>query len=186
MRSGASFSLHSEDSKTGMLLFLAAEGMFFTGFLGACLVLRKIDADWTLDSSALHFAPGLTCLLLLIFSCAAYAFALRCAYAGRRNQAKNAWSLALLAAVTFLFLQSREIYLLWSVKNLLPSKHLFMAAFYGAVFLHGLHVAAGAFFLGKLQLKAASLAAFETLAPYWFFLAASGTAFFSFFYLLNY
>ncbi len=118
-----------ENRKIGMLLFIVSEVMFFTGFAGAYMVLRKTAVQWPAAADYLNL-PSMAAGILILFVSAFFA-------------RKGKYPAAALAAVLFLAAQAWVCYNLVTVKNLHPSSNLWAAFFFTLTGLHALHVLGG-------------------------------------------
>jgi cytochrome c oxidase subunit III len=161
--------------KLGMWLFLASEVMFFTGLLGAYLVLRAGQARWPHPGEELNIPAGAINTLILLTSSMTMALAVGAAH--QRNVAKLRGGLLLtvILGCAFLGVKGWE----YSVKfthGHAPGNGIFFDCYFMLTGLHGLHVLIGVlanlWFLG-LTVKRDFLAAqghrVELSGLYWHF-----------------
>lgn len=149
-----------ENKKSGMLLFLAAEIMFFTGFIGAIVVLRRTVAVWPEVSKILNLPLEISSAAFLSVSSVLYALNFK---TGRKSMLWLVWFLGVL------FLAFR----FFAVRNFQPSADLFSAFFFMVSCIHGFHVLAGVFCLAWFLKASKPVATLESFGLYWHFLALS-------------
>lgn len=171
MASETAGNLGLTNKKIGMLIFLASEIMFFTGLLGAYMVLRHTAKTWPRVSELVNFHLAFFSTALLISSSFIFMSGLKRAQDADIQGAKKAWKLVSVIGVLFLELQFLAWRELASVKNIRFSTNLFGAWFYALNALHAFHLAAGIFCLIWFMSKSKSLDSFEALGLYWHFVS---------------
>ena len=129
-------------SKLGMWLFLASEVMFFTGLLGAYIVLRAGMDHWPLPGEELSIPLAAFNTFVLLSS--SMTMALSVAAVHRRDlRALRRFLLAtLLLGCLFLSVKGYE-YSLKFAHGHLPGTALYWDCYFTLTGLHGLHVLAG-------------------------------------------
>ncbi len=151
-------------ARVGVLVFLATEVMFFAGLFSAWIVLaprRQAELD-------LPLALAMTALLLSSSACLHVALAAR---AENRPRSLCFGFAALLFGLLFLAAMAWEWGALLAGGSR-PSTDLWWACFYVLTGVHGLHVAAGAIWIGCgwfAQARGGGGRALELAAPYWHF-----------------
>jgi heme/copper-type cytochrome/quinol oxidase subunit 3 len=136
--------------KTGMWIFLATDGMSFSGFLLAYAVLR---ATKTWPSPLDHLGIDLSGLATFILVCSSVSmvFAIdACKQKNKNGQQK--WLLAtILGGIFFLGIQAYEYTHLahqgLTLTNFVKGNNLFGSTFYMITGFHGLHVLSGVIYL---------------------------------------
>lgn len=176
-------NLGLENKKVGMLIFLASEVMFFTGLLGAYVVLRR-TAVWPDVSSVLNLPLGFLNTAILFASSVFFQNGVGQSYSGNDRSAKLNWTAALFLGALFLGIQSFEYHTLWSVKNIHFTGGLFGACFYIMTAAHAAHLLAGIFCLALFLLFSKKTATFEALGLYWHFVGAVWLVLFAVLYLI--
>ncbi|MBI3321310.1 MAG: heme-copper oxidase subunit III [Candidatus Omnitrophica bacterium] len=133
------------NGKLGMWVFLASEVMFFTGLIGAYLVLRLGHPHWPGPEGHLSVPLGTTNTLLLIGSSVTIVLALSASQRGAIARAR--WwllSTALLGS-GFLVIKGFE-YAAKFAHHIVPSTNVFWSCYYVLTAFHGLHVLGGIVF----------------------------------------
>ena len=133
------------NGKLGMWVFLASEVMFFTGLIGAYVVLRMSHPHWPGPEGHLSVPLGTTNTLLLIGSSVTIVLAL--AASNRKAiPAARGWLLAtILLGSGFLCIKGIEYFAKFS-HHILPSTNVFWSCYYTLTGFHGLHVLGGIVF----------------------------------------
>jgi cytochrome c oxidase subunit III len=128
--------------KFAIWLFLATEVMFFTGLIGAYLVLRIGAATW--PDPADRLAVNITALntFFLIVSSATMVKAVEMAMKGDRGGLLKWLGLTILIGATFVGIQVYEYRELIHHGNT-PDVDIFWSTFYAMTGFHGLHVTVG-------------------------------------------
>jgi heme/copper-type cytochrome/quinol oxidase subunit 3 len=155
VRAGAPPYEGVELGKFAMWLFLASEVMFFTGLIGAYIVLRNASPDWPDPTQELNIP--LTALNTFLLICSSVTM-VRALYAAMNHDASG-FRTNLLATIIvgsiFLGVQAYE----WNAllhHGLTPQGSLFGATFYTLTGFHGLHVLGGVITLVILFLRSQS------------------------------
>ena len=131
--------------KLGMWLFLASEIMFFTGLLGAYIVLRFSHPSWPGPEGHLSVPIGTMNTLFLIGSSVTIVLALAASQAGALPRAR--WWLAVTIALGCLFLTVKGFeYAAKFAHHILPSTNVFWSCYFALTGLHALHVLGGIIF----------------------------------------
>lgn len=151
----------------GMILFLAAETMFFAGLISAYLVFRSGTTEWPpvgqprlpVEQTAFN-----TALLLLS------GFMLAGAILRRESARLLALRLSLVLGAAFVVFQGREWIRLIGY-GLTATSSLYGSFFYLIVGAHAVHAVAGLLLLGWVMARARARRSVELAAPaiYWFF-----------------
>ncbi len=126
----------------GTWLFLASEVMFFTGLLGACLVLRSASAEWPVDGSLLNRPVASIATGLLLLSSFLISRAVAADRTGHADRRRLFVLMALAAGGLFMALQG------WEVQELITAgfsmrSSLFASSFLLLMTVHALHILAG-------------------------------------------
>src|SRR3989338_5525201 len=131
--------------KLGMWLFLASEIMFFTGLLGAYIVLRFSHPSWPGPEGHLSVPIGTMNTLFLIGSSVTIVLALAASQAGALPRAR--WWLMATIALGCLFLVVKGFeYAAKFAHHILPSTNVFWSCYFALTGLHALHVLGGIIF----------------------------------------
>jgi len=161
--------------KVGMWVFLCSEVMFFTGLIGAYIVLRFASPTWPAPGQTLNI--WLTALNTFILICSSLTMvkALASVREGDIRKLKLFLSMTLLFGAIFLSIQFYEYRHLLH-KGFNPHVSLFGSVFYTTTGFHGFHVFCGvvcmAFVTGKAFLGKYTPAhhqGVETIGLYWHF-----------------
>jgi heme/copper-type cytochrome/quinol oxidase subunit 3 len=131
--------------KFGMWLFLTSEVMFFSGIIGAYLVLRLSDpAGFSEQAHHLNWVPAAINTIVLISSSLTMALAIHWAQEGRVASVKLNLLITILCGLIFMGIKAIEYNAKFShVPPITPSTHVFWASYFTATGLHGVHVVAG-------------------------------------------
>ncbi len=176
--------------KLGMWLFLASEVMFFTGVIGAYLVIRQAAPDWPDASKVLNIPLTALNTFILIMSSGTMVLAHAAATRGdQKALVQRLLATAGLGAI-FLSIQAHE----WSEllhHGLTTSSSLLGSCFYTMTGFHGAHVAGGVvtlvFVLQKAmrgKYSAANYHGVENAGLYWHFVDVVWIMLFTILYLL--
>ena len=178
------------NARLGMLVFLGAEAMFFTGLIGAFLVFRLGSLTWPpAGQPRLPVAvTGVNTVILLLSGYTMYR-ALRAIREGnRRGLAGGLLATALLGAV-FLGVQGVEWVRLIRF-GLTLSTGTYGATFYTLIGTHGLHVLGAVLWLlvmlvgaTRNRFSAARHVALELCGMYWYFVVGLWPILFALVYL---
>ena len=133
------------NGKLGMWVFLASEVMFFTGLIGAYLVLRMGHPAWPGSEGRLNVWIGTTNTLVLICSSTTIVLALAAAGRGALGAARG-WLLATVGLGSlFLVIKGFEYAAKFS-HHILPSTNVFWSCYFVLTGFHALHVLGGIVF----------------------------------------
>lgn len=178
------------NARLGMLVFLGAEGMFFTGLIGAFLVLRLGSAAWPPPGQP-RLPLGVTWINTGILLLSAYTMrrALVAIRAGdQRGLVAGLQATALLGA-TFLGVQGSE-WLRLVRFGLTLSSGTYGATFYTLIGCHGLHVTGAVVWVlivlataRRQRFSARSHVGVEVCGMYWTFVVALWPILFALVYL---
>jgi heme/copper-type cytochrome/quinol oxidase subunit 3 len=145
--------------KIGMWLFLATDGMSFSGFLISYGVLRS-SREWPNPSVALG-GVGLSGFMTFLLICSSVSMVLAIDNCKRRNrQGMLNWLLAtIVGGAAFLGIQAYEYYHLSHAMGMTFSSYahgdaLFSSTFYAITGFHGLHVLSGVIYLIVMYIHA--------------------------------
>lgn len=144
------------NGKIATWLFLGSEVMFFTGLIGAYIVLRFGQTTWV-DPSSHEFplAIPLTAAntFLLICSSVTLVWGLQSIQQGKRAKGNLGLLLTTLFGACFVGVQAFEYYSLWNGMHhppFRPNSDLFGSCFYVMTGFHGFHVLVGVIALAVL------------------------------------
>jgi heme/copper-type cytochrome/quinol oxidase subunit 3 len=138
--------------RTGVLLFLATEVMFFAGLVSAAIVLRAADPGWRAASERLEIGPAVAGTVLLLASSLVVALAARRARrAGAAGPLRAGLVVAALLGAAFLALQAFE-YRALLAEGVDWRSGVFGSTFWTLTAVHGLHVLAGVAWLALVAL----------------------------------
>jgi len=132
-----------ENRKLGMWLFLASEVMFFTGLIGAYIVLRQAQPSWPHPASVLNIPLTAVNTFILICSSATLVKGLDSAKMGDKEGMQVGLFLTFLLGALFLSVQAHEYHELIHIKHFTPSSSIFGSCFFTLTGFHGMHVLAG-------------------------------------------
>ena len=130
-----------------MWLFLASEVMFFTGLLGAYLVLRMGHPSWPGPEGHLSVPMGTMNTLLLIGSSVTIVLALAASQRGALGAAKMWLLVTMLLGTLFLCVKGTE-YAAKFEHHIGPSTNVFWSCYFVLTGFHALHVIGGIVFNG--------------------------------------
>jgi len=145
------------NGKLGMWVFLASEVMFFTGLIGAYIVLRLGHPAWPGHEGHLSVPIGTCNTLLLIGSSVTIVLALAAsqrlpaptdvgAQAGSAARALRGWLVAtILLGAGFLIIKGTE-YAAKFAHHLFPNTNVFWSCYFTLTAFHALHVLGGIIF----------------------------------------
>jgi heme/copper-type cytochrome/quinol oxidase subunit 3 len=133
------------NGKLGMWLFLASEVMFFTGLIGAYLVLRMGHPSW--PGSEGHMSVPIGTINTLILICSSTAIVLSLAASARGSvRATQGWLLVTIGlGSTFLIVKGFEYAAKFS-HHIVPSTNVFWSCYFVLTGFHALHVLGGIIF----------------------------------------
>ena len=125
-----------------MWVFLASEVMFFTGLIGAFVVLRMGHPAWPGSEGHLSVPMGTLNTLILISSSVTIVLSLAASQCGAMPAAKG-WLLATAAlGSSFLGIKALEYSAKFS-HHILPSTNVFWSCYFALTGFHALHVFGG-------------------------------------------
>ena len=128
-----------------MWVFLASEIMFFTGLIGAYIVLRMGHPHWPGPEGHLSVLMGTINTLVLICSSTTIVLALAASQRGD-TRALRGWLFAtILLGSLFLVIKGTE-YSAKLTHHIIPSTTIFWACYYTLTGFHALHVLGGILF----------------------------------------
>jgi len=133
------------NGKLGMWIFLASEVMFFTGLIGAYIVLRLSHPAWPGSEGHLIVHIGTINTLVLICSSTTIVMALAAAHRGA-TPAVRWWLLATIGlGALFLTIKGFEYAAKFS-HHIVPSTNIFWSCYFVLTGFHALHVLGGIVF----------------------------------------
>ena len=133
------------NGKLGMWVFLASEVMFFTGLIGAYIVLRLSHPHWPGAEGHLSVLLGTLNTFLLIGSSMTIVMALAASQRAAR-WALRGWLLATIGLGSlFLVIKGIE-YSAKLTHHILPSTNIFWSCYFTLTGFHALHVLGGIVF----------------------------------------
>ena len=133
------------NGKLGMWVFLASEVMFFTGLIGAYIVLRMSNPAWPGSAGHLNVWIGACNTLILICSSTTIVLALAASQRGE-TPALRRWLLATIALGSlFLVIKGYEYSAKFS-HDIFPSTNVFWSCYFALTGFHALHVLGGILF----------------------------------------
>ena len=145
------------NGKLGMWLFLASEVMFFTGLIGAYIVLRMGNPAWPGPEGHLSVPMGTLNTLILISSSVTIVLSLAASHRDAMPAARG-WLLAtILLGSSFLGIKGME-YSAKFAHHIFPSTTIFWSCYFTLTGFHALHVLGGIVFnlwvLGRMADRA--------------------------------
>ena len=163
--------------------------MFFTGLIGAYIILRNATPDWPMPADRLSL--GLTAFMtfLLIISSMTLVLSLSAIQRGAQARFKLFLGLTVLLGAAFVGLQAYE----WShfLAHSTPGTDMFWGVFYTLTGFHGAHVTIGVIALVVIYVKALRGAysaerygAVEMTGLYWHFVDLVWIILFTIIYLI--
>ena len=194
MAFGTVLNLQISNGKIAMWLFLASEVMFFTGLIGAYIILRAGQSTWA-DPTALDYplAIGLTAFNTFLLICSSVIFVWGLQNYQQNEIAKGNLGMLLttLIGAVFVGVQCYEYYELIVHKGMTPDKDIMASCFYAMTSFHGLHVLMGVVALAVLTVKgymghfnANNYALVELTGLYWHFVDLVWIILFAIVYLI--
>ena len=191
MAHGSVLQLGIPNGKIAMWLFLGSEVMFFTGLIGAYIVLRFGNAGWPNPAVSLNVPLTALNTFLLICSSVTLVWGLQ-SYQMKQYAKGNLGLLATtLIGALFVGIQAYEYYELSMHYGLVPSKSLFASCFYVMTGFHGAHVAVGVLAMAVVTIKGYlghfdenHYAAIELTGLYWHFVDLVWIILFAIVYLM--
>jgi heme/copper-type cytochrome/quinol oxidase subunit 3 len=194
MAHGSVLQLGISNGKIGMWLFLGSEVMFFTGLIGAYIILRFGQVTWadpTGEGYPLNIPLTAANTFLLICSSVTLVWALQSIQAGKRGLGNLGLLLTTVFGAVFVGVQGVEYYELYTHRGMSPSSDLFGSCFYTMTGFHGMHVAVGVIAMGVLtamgfagKFDEENYAAVEMTGLYWHFVDLVWIILFAIVYLM--
>jgi heme/copper-type cytochrome/quinol oxidase subunit 3 len=142
----------SSDTRTGipngklaMWLFLASEVMFFTGLIGAYVVLKMGHPDWPGSDGHLNVWIGTVNTLILICSSTSIVLALAASNQGNLPGVRRWMLLTIVLGTLFLLIKGYEYSQKFS-HHIFPSTNVFWSAYFALTAFHAIHVIGGIVF----------------------------------------
>ena len=180
-----------ETRKLGMWFFLASEVMFFTGLIGAYIVLRQSTPDWPVPSSILNIPLTAVNTFILICSSATLVKGLASAQDGDKEGMQVGLFLTVLLGALFLAVQMHEYHELIHEKHFTPSSSIFGSCFFTLTGFHGAHVFIGVLCLIFVFIRSlrgyyspAEYRGIEIVGLYWHFVDLVWIILFTILYLI--
>ena len=133
------------NGKLGMWLFLASEVMFFTGLLGAYIVLRISNPHWPGSEGHLSVLMGTINTLVLICSSTTVVMALAAAEQQRLPAVRGWLGLTIALGALFLVIKGTEYAAKFS-HHIGPGTNIFWSCYFTLTGFHALHVLGGIIF----------------------------------------
>jgi heme/copper-type cytochrome/quinol oxidase subunit 3 len=133
------------NGKLGMWLFLASEVMFFTGLIGAYVVLRMSHPAWPGHEGHLSVPIGTINTLILICSSTSIVLALAAAERAAIGAVRGWLALTAVLGSVFLVVKGFEYAAKFS-HHILPSTNVFWSCYFALTGFHALHVLGGIVF----------------------------------------
>ena len=132
------------NGKLGMWVFLASEVMFFTGLIGAYIVLRSAPG-WPGPEGHLSVPIGTMNTLILIGSSVTIVLALAASLLEHIRAVQGWLLLTILLGSCFLVIKGFEYAAKFS-HHIFPSTNVFWSCYFALTGFHGLHVLGGIIF----------------------------------------
>lgn len=192
MAHGTVLQLGIPNGKIAIWLFLGSEVMFFTGLIGAYIVLRfgQPPGNWPQPQNTLNVPLTAFNTFLLICSSVTLVWGLQAIQAGQSKKGNWGLFLTTLFGATFVGVQAYEYYELWH-HGVRPDTNLFGSCFYAMTGFHGLHVFVGVIALAVLtgmglagKFNPKSYAPVELTGLYWHFVDLVWILLFAIVYLM--
>ena len=190
MAHGSVLQTGISNGKIATWLFLGSEVMFFTGLIGAYIVLRFGQPDWPDPARTLNVPLTATNTFLLICSSVTLVWALQNIQGGDQKKGFYGLLATTLIGAGFVGVQVYEYIKLMS-EGVLPSANIFGSCFYIMTGFHGAHVLGGVILLAVLTVMSAlgkfsptNYAAVENSGLYWHFVDLVWIILFAIVYLM--
>ncbi len=191
MAHGSVLQTGISNGKIATWLFLGSEVMFFTGLIGAYIVLRFGQGEWPRPETTLNVPLTALNTFFLICSSVTLVWALQSIQTGQRVKGNLGLLATTLIGATFVGIQVYEYVELYAHRGLRPDSNVFGTCFYTMTGFHGAHVAAGVValivlsimgLLGKLGPN--NFAPIELTGLYWHFVDLVWIILFAIVYLI--
>jgi cytochrome c oxidase subunit III len=198
MAHGSVLQLGITNGKIATWLFLGSEVMFFTGLIGAYIVLRfgQPPGNWPDPSETLNVPLTAANTFLLICSSVTLVWGLQAIQAGDKRKGFWGLFLTMVFGAIFVSVQGVEYYELFTGGHghraeLRPYTNLFGSCFYTMTGFHGFHVLCGVIAMAVLTVKGflghfdeKHYAAVELTGLYWHFVDLVWIILFAIVYLM--
>lgn len=180
------------NGKIVMWLFLGSEVMFFTGLIGAYIVLRFGQPGWPRPDQTLNVPLTAVNTFFLICSSVTLVWALQSYQRGQPAKGALGLLATTLIGAMFVGIQVYEYIHLFH-DQMTPDKNLFGSCFYVMTGFHGLHVLVGVIamlvltimaFFGKFGPRYTQYAPIELTGLYWHFVDLVWIILFAIVYLM--
>ncbi len=172
-------------------MFLGSEVMFFTGLIGAYIVLRFGQGEWPRPEQTLNVPLTALNTFFLICSSVTLVWALQSYQAGRRVRGHLGLLITTLIGAAFVGIQVVEYIELYVHRGLRPDTIIFGSCFYTMTGFHGAHVAGGVIALAILTVMGwlgkfgpGNFAAVKLTGMYWHFVDLVWIILFAIVYLM--
>ncbi len=139
-------------SKLGMWLFLASEVMFFSGLIGAYIVLRMGGTKEVFDGSVLNWKLAAVNTVALLASSLTMALAISAIRRDDIHRAAINIFLTISLGGVFLIIKAIE-YSTKFLHHITPGTNVFYSCYFTMTGFHGIHVLAGLIVLGVLLVR---------------------------------
>ena len=133
------------NGKLGIWIFLASEVMFFTGLIGAYIILRMGHPAWPGSEGHLSVPMGTLNTLILIGSSVTIVLSLAASNRQQLPAARGWLLLTILLGSSFLGIKAIEYSAKFS-HHIVPSTNLFWSCYFTLTGFHALHVLGGIIF----------------------------------------
>lgn len=178
------------NGRVAIVMFLGAETMFFTGLLGAYLVLRRASPTWPPpDLPKLPLAVTWINTLVLAASCWTMWRANQAVRARKPRKLERHLTMTALLGCGFLIVQGSE-WIRLVAHGLTMQSGVYGATFYTLIGVHGLHVLGAAIWLlvvlwqaHRNRFSAANVVAVDLVGIYWYYVGALWGVLFGMVYL---
>ena len=165
--------------------------MFFTGLIGAYIVLRQSTPDWPQPSTVLNIPLTAFNTFILICSSATLVIGLAAAQDGNKEGMQTGLLLTVLLGSLFLAIQAHEYHELMHIKHFTPSSSIFGSCFFTLTGFHGMHVFVGVLCLVFVFIRSmrggytpAEYRGIEVTGLYWHFVDLVWIILFTILYLI--
>ncbi len=155
MAFGTVLNLGINNGKVGIWLFLASEVMFFTGLIGAYIILRAGQSTWgdpTSPDYPLNIPLTAFNTFLLICSSVTLVWGLQAIQQGDKLKGNLGLLFTTIIGAFFVGVQAYEYYHLVH-DGMTPDKDIMASCFYAMTGFHGLHVALGVVAMAVVTIK---------------------------------
>jgi len=192
MAHGSVLQTQISNGKMGTWLFLGSEIMFFTGLIGAYIVLRFGQDAWPQPDQRLNVPLTAINTFFLICSSVTLVWALQAYQQNKKAKGTLGLLATTLIGATFVGIQAYEYVQLYS-HGVRPDTDLFGSCFYVMTSFHGFHVFVGVLALGVLTVmgmmgkfgpKPSQYAPIELVGLYWHFVDLVWIVLFAIVYLM--